>query len=206
MVVLLSAAGGVYWPVVTHRCPSFTPLPPQAAAPIGLTTPRAVPCLAFRYLPTHPSFPFGCVNGAPGLSVMRLFGFQKEMVCVAFAQMMGTRTVGCPSAHRRCFRPLACPQHASVKLGKFGGCSMWENSNPGPGGEGVLYKGGSGTASHSPPKRFEHSHQQCGFHFWRGGGGGLFAPAASLPRWRQIPRERWQASHPISGGGGWVWL
>ena len=55
-VVLLSAAGGAYWPLVIYPCPSLEPFPSVgggAHRPLGPQCP-ASPCLACPYLHTLP--------------------------------------------------------------------------------------------------------------------------------------------------------
>ena len=52
-VVLLSAAGGAYWPLATSLALPLNPLPPQAAVPIGLSPPLPLPGL-----PSPPHTPF----------------------------------------------------------------------------------------------------------------------------------------------------
>ena len=71
LVVLLSAADGAHWPLVTNPCPF---LEPSASAGSGahrpLTTfcPYSL-CLAYPYLP-EPSIPLGgCAKRAPRLSL-----------------------------------------------------------------------------------------------------------------------------------------
>ena len=70
--MLLSAAGGAYWPLATHRCPFLEPFPSAgcgAHRPLTNLCPPS-PRLAYPDPPPYPSSPLvGCANGAPGLSL-----------------------------------------------------------------------------------------------------------------------------------------
>ena len=163
--MLLSAAGGGYWPLATYRCPSLEPCPSAGSGahrPLTTLCPRS-PSLAYPYLPTHPSFPLGGgANGAPGLPLFH---------CSVSGPHRGGQR---PSSLARCV-PVGTPDR---RWGRRG--SLAATTHPTQPGGGIKKGGGGGVWDPKfwVPKlaRSDFPHCKSRFshngHLGLGGGGG----------------------------------
>ena len=96
---------------------SLNPLPPCRGAHWPLTPLCSLPCLAYPYRPTHPPFPSGCANGAPGtvpVSPLRVGPARRRATSLAIGEGGGGGLAGSRREILGFAQQVSTPSHRVV--------------------------------------------------------------------------------------------